>query len=858
MKKLEPAGNYFLVRPFLHATVLVALLTASAARGQGTRADYERSANLEALCRGKLTHDWVTPHWTASGDAFWYRSYGTEGKWNYYWVDATKGTRTLAFDHAKLATAMVKATGRMEYPDYLPIEAITMGANGDITAVDASGNQWFISSQDNVVTRLPGRAGPQPSLPMMADCPASIPSSKETTITFVNRTTEHVQVFTVGFAGEPIKFRDIPSGKLDEERSYVGATWLITDAKGKRLGVFRAVEGGGDAVVGNPSSPTTQATTAPPATQATTAPGQSPRSVESPDGNWTAFVEDNNVRLRDLHTGREYQLSRSGKEGDAFDGDFIWSPDSTKLVALWRTADHPEAFNLIQSCPPDQVQPKLVTNWECRPGDVIASVKPHLFDIVARKDVPVSDKLFSNGLPAAIEDFVWEPDSRRFLFPYFQRGCQLQRIVYVDGGSGKATAIIEERSNTFLDGFNKFFGQAVFNSHEFIWMSERDGWNHLYLYDSDSGKLKNQITKGKWVVRAVDNVDSDKRQIWFEAGGLVSGQDPYYIHYCRINFDGTGLVDLSPGDGTHKITYSPDGRFYLDRYSRVDLPPVTELRRASDGTCVCPLEQGDMGELQSIGWKRPMPFGAKGRDGVTDIYGVIYRPMDLDPTAKYPVVEDIYSGPEGSWVPKEFTVCNHDMTVAELGFIVVQIDGMGTSNRSKAFQDVCWRNLGDAGLPDRVLWIKAAAARYPYMDVSRVGIYGGSLGGQNVLSALESFGDFYKVGVADCGLYDDRLFGSWWIERWMGWPVGPWYSEQSVVSNAAKMNGKLLLIACELDSVIDPASTMRMANALIKANKDFDLIVIPNAGHCEDGDYGDRRVRDFLVRNLLRVEPRSR
>ena len=290
--------------------------------------------------------------------------------------------------------------------------------------------------------------------------------------------------------------------------------------------------------------------------------------------------------------------------------------------------------------------------------------------------------------------------------------------------------------------------QYLDDKNELIWMSERSGWNHLYLIDSKTGAVKNAITKGDWVVREVERVDANKRQVWFRAAGIHPEQDPYYIHYGRVNLDGTGLVWLTEGDGTHEVEYSPDRRFYLDRYSRVDLPPVTELRRTDDGSLVRVVDRADASELEASGWREPERFAAKGRDGKTDIFGVIFRPTGFDPSKKYPVIEQIYAGPQGAFVPKAFASHFYTQTLAELGFIVVEIDGMGTNWRSKAFHDICWKNLGDAGLADRVLWMKAAAAKYPEMDITRVGVYGGSAGGQNAMGALLFHPDFYKVRSA--------------------------------------------------------------------------------------------------------------
>jgi dipeptidyl-peptidase 4 len=580
----------------------------------------------------------------------------------------------------------------------------------------------------------------------------------------------------------------------------------------------------------------------------------------SPDGKWEAFARTGKFFLRSRDGNQEIPMSPDGRPGDGYDGNFAWSPDSSHVVAMWtRDGGHRMVYE-VQSSPPDQLQPKLISYNYLKPGDDVPVSKPHLFDVAAKKEISVSDKLFSN--PFTLDTVRWDADSHRFTFEFNQRGHQAYRIIAVDAATGEAKAIVNEECKTFFDYSGKMFVHYLDDPHQIIWMSERDGWNHLYRYDSLTGKVMNQITKGQWVVRGVDLVDEKNHQIWFRASGIISGQDPYYVHYCRVNFDGTGLVVMTAGDGTHTIQYSPDRRFIIDTYSRVDLAPINELRRVEDGKLICPLETADISALSKIGWKPPLRFVAKGRDGTTDIYGIIHRPMNLDPTKKYPVLEDIYAGPQDSFVPKDFSRYRRDDSMAELGFIVVQIDGMGTSNRSKAFHDVCWKNLGDAGFPDRILWMKAAAAQYPWMDLTRVGVYGTSAGGQSALRALEAFGDFYKVAVSDCGCQDNRMDKIWWNEQWMGWPIGPEYAEQSNVTNARNMNGKLLLIVSELDHNVDPASTMQVCTALIKANKDFDFLVVPNADHGQDDipnathGYGERRREDFFVRNLLGVEPR--
>ena len=585
-------------------------------------------------------------------------------------------------------------------------------------------------------------------------------------------------------------------------------------------------------------------------------PRRAPTGSASPDRKWTAFMKDFNLYLREKATGKEFALSQEGKEGDAYTGEVFWSPDGAKLVGLRTKKGDERRVNLIESSPPDQVQPKLQWYAYLKPGDRVPITKPHLFDAVEQKEIPIGGDLFPN--PWSIDDYRWEPNSDRFTFLYNQRGHQLLRVVAVDARTGKATPIVDEQSKTFIDYSGKKYFRRLDGTDEILWMSERDGWNHLYLYDAKTGQVKNQVTKGEWVVHGVERVDEKRRQVWFFATGVYPNQDPYYIHYGRVNFDGTGLTWLTEGDGTHTVDLSPYGKYFLDTYSRVDAPPVTELRSLQDGKLVCALEKADASALMATGWKPPEPFVAKGRDGKTDICGVIYRPMKLDPLKKYPVIEDIYAGPQDSYVPKHWASFYGQQALAELGFIVVQIDGMGTSNRSKTFHDICWKNLGDAGLPDRILWIKAAAEKYPHMDLARVGIYGTSAGGQSSLRALEAYPDFYKVGVSACGCHDNRMDKIWWNEQWMGWPIGPHYAEQSNVTNAAKLRGQLLLIVGEMDHNVDPASTMQVVNALVKAGKDFELLVVPGADHGMGGSYGVRRMQDFFVRHLIGVEPPER
>jgi dipeptidyl aminopeptidase/acylaminoacyl peptidase len=585
------------------------------------------------------------------------------------------------------------------------------------------------------------------------------------------------------------------------------------------------------------------------------------RSTPSPDGQWEAFIQNFNVYLRQKGKGAAFPLSMDGSEDNYYDFSTIaWSPNSKSLVTYRIRPGYRRKVYYIESSPADQLQPKSSSIEYPKPGDVLDLQQPVLFDVTTKCQINIDNSLFPN--PYELTEPKWRKDSRAFTFEYNQRGHQIYRIIEVTASTGKPRALISEESKTFIDyrrlvpdsyDSGKTYRYDLDDGKEIIWMSERDGWAHLYLFDGITGTVKHQITKGNWVVRSVDRVDEKNRQIWFEASGLDAKKDPYFVDAYRINFDGTGLTRFTDAEGNHKVVYSPDGKYYVDTWSTVEDPPTMELRRTEGKTRLMELELGDIHELLAAGWKPPQVFSAHGRDGKTDIWGVIYRPANFDPTKKYPVVEDIYAGPQGSFVPKSFTTRSEPLT--ELGFVVVQIDGMGTNNRSKAFHDVAWKNLKDAGFPDRILWHKAAAAKYSWYDISRVGIFGTSSGGQSALGALLFHPEFYRVAVANSGSHDNRMDKIWWNEQWMGWPVGAEYAGSSNVDNAWRLQGKLLLVMGELDKNVDPSSTMQVVNALIRANKDFELLVVPGAGHGVRGAYGERRLCDFFVRNLLNLEP---
>ena len=588
---------------------------------------------------------------------------------------------------------------------------------------------------------------------------------------------------------------------------------------------------------------------------------EAPVPVVSPDKKWEAYVKDNNLYLSPLWDEKEKDkpkeeiaLTMDGTANLRYDGwSIIWSPDSRKLATVKVRDVQERRIPLIESSPSSQKQPILQWRDYAKPGDVLPVYLPVLFDVEARKQMALNVTPYENQFYLNLTG--WREDSRAFTFEFNQRGHQRYVIGEVSAADGSIRHLVDEQTKTFIYYYNNS-RYDLDDGKELLWISERDGWRHLYLIDGTSGQVKRQVTKGEWVLRQVDYVDETNRVVYFTASGFNKGEDPYNLHYCRINLDGTGFTDMTPENGNHRVTFSADRSYFTDVYSRPDLPPVSQLKRTSDVSVVAGLQRCDVSALQAEGWQMPEVFCAKGRDGQTDIWGNIYRPMHFDASKSYPVVEFIYAGPHDSHVDKDFKPAHHLVSkLVELGFIVVSIDGMGTSNRSKAFHDVCWKNLKDAGFPDRIAWMKAAGAKYKYMDLNRVGIYGWSAGGQNAMAALLFHNDFYKVAVALCGCHDNRMDKIWWNEQWMGYPIDASYSTSSNVDNAYRLKGKLLLINGELDDNVDPASTLQVVSALMKANKNFEQLYLPGKTHSLGGPFEMHKMHDFFVKNLLGQEP---
>ncbi|MFP6892209.1 MAG: prolyl oligopeptidase family serine peptidase [Opitutales bacterium] len=713
----------------------------------------------------------ISPQWSGDSSHFWYRNDLPQGTRKFVLVDLRKGIREEAFDHERLAKALLATGVKGVKANRLPVNQLHFDTSENLAYFQAKGLHFQWNRKTKKLTKIEAEAIPK----------TSYSTNKPT-------------------APEP----------KPKPKQY------------------------------RPS-----------------------RNV-SPDGKWKAFIMDHNVFVSSTKGEEEIQLSKDGKSDNSYKGPF-WSSNSNNLISFRVQPGKVSEVHLVESSPKGGGRAKLHTRKYPLPGDKFAKHELNWFDLDAKINDGQDTKKHHLKPQVGLIDFGWPNlrwtlDGRYARYRKVDRGHQRLRLIEVDTFTGKTRDLIDEKSETFIwTEHPKDLGVPLVNwlnkTNEIIYVSEKDGWRHLYLIDVDSGKIKNPITKGDFVVRYVDKIDEDKRQVWFRGSGRNSGQDPYLIHYYRVNFDGSGFTAMTEGEGYHKIQYSPDQKFIIDSYSRVDMAPVHELRRVSNGKLVCELEKADTSELEAEGWEAPEVFSAKGRDGKTDIWGIVCRPRDFDPGKKYPILEAMYAGPHDSYVPKQFSAGSRYSSWTDMGFIVVKIDGMGTANRSKAFHDVCWHNLKDAGFPDRILWHKAYAEKNPWYDISRIGIYGGSAGGQSSTGALLFHPDFYKVAVSSCGCHDNRMDKASWNEQWMGYPVGPHYAESSNVDNAHRLQGKLLLIVGEMDKNVPPESTMRLADALIKASKDFDLVVVPGEGHGGGGRHGDRRRKDFFRKHLLSIEP---
>jgi dipeptidyl-peptidase 4 len=613
-------------------------------------------------------------------------------------------------------------------------------------------------------------------------------------------------------------------------------------------------------------------------------PGGTPRPerthVPSPDGTLEAFVRDHNLWIRHVATGRETKLTTDGVKDFAYATNdagwtrsdtpvVVWSPDSKKIATFRHDSRGVGEMYYVNTV---VGHPTLTRHKYPLPGDdKIFMIERVVIDVdqkkVVRFNMPldphrstICDHVVCGG---EWVDVQWSLDSREVAFVSTSRDHKREDLRVADAANGAVRNVLAERTETFFEsGQDRVNWRYLQKSKEVLWFSRKDDWGHLYLHDAGTGFQKNRITAGEGNVTQVLRVDESGRIIYFQGVGKESGRDPYFRHFYKIGFDGKGQTLLTPEDGDHVVSLAPSGKYFVDSYSKPDTAPVSVLRDA-DGKVVLALETADISQLVASGWTPPIPITVKARDGTTDLYGLMFRPTDFDSSRRYPIINNIYPGPQtGSVRGRSFLAARGDaQAIAELGFIVVQIDGMGTPWRSRSFHEKWYGDMGDNTLPDQVAAMKELASRYPWIDLERAGIYGHSGGGNATATAMFKYPDFFKVGVSQAGNHDNRVYEDDWAEKWQGLlvkkPDGTSnYDDQANQNHAKNLKGKLLLAHGTMDTNVPYYSTLLVVDALIKANKDFDLIVLPNRGHGFGNEpYMVRRRWDYFVKHLLGAEP---
>jgi dipeptidyl aminopeptidase/acylaminoacyl peptidase len=741
-----------------------------------TAADYARAEKWMGYNTNPMVfRAGVRPVWQGD-ERFWYRVTTAEGT-EFVMVDSARGTKTPAFDHAKLAAALSAAAGAPFDAHHLPFTDFELSADGQTISFTAQRRRW--------------------------KC-------------------------------------DLTAGKCES----AGAAPAAGQGAGGRGGA------------GN--------------------------SVLSPDKKRAAFIRAFNLWVRDVTTGKEIQLTTDGVKDFGYATDnagwtksdrpvLVWSPDSKKIATFQQDQRGVGEMYLVET----KVGHPTLQAWKYPlPGDeVVTMIQRVIIEVdtprVIRLKLPpdqhrstLCDDVQCRGGEWA--DVEWAPDATQLAFVSTSRDHKHAQLRIVDAATGSIRDVLEEAAATqYESGQGRVNWRYLPATNEVIWYSERDNWGQLYLYDATTGKLKNQITTGEGVVTQLLKVDGKNRQLYFLATGREKGRDPYFSHLYRIGFDGRNLSLLTPEDANHEISLSPSGSFFFDSYSKPDVPPVAVLR-AADGKLISTIEKADISKLLAAGWKPPVPITVKARDGVTDLYGLMFRPTNLDEKKKYPIINHIYPGPQGGSVgTRSFSAARGDtQALAELGFIVVEIDGMGNPMRSKKFHDAYYGNMGDNTLPDQVTAMKQLAEKYPWIDIDRVGIYGHSGGGYATAGAMFRYPDFFKVGISESGNHDNRQYEDDWGERYQGLLTREAngktnYDDQANQNFAKNLKGRLLLAHGTLDDNVPPYNTLLVVDALIKANKDFDLLMLPNQrhGYGNASNYMTRRRWDYFTRYLLGVEP---
>ena len=608
-------------------------------------------------------------------------------------------------------------------------------------------------------------------------------------------------------------------------------------------------------------------------------------SLVSPDGKWAVFIREYNLWTKDLTSGSEAQLTTDGVKDFGYATDnagwthsnrpvVTWSADSRQIATFQHDGRGVRDMHLVST----NVGSPRLESWKYPlPGDsvifrisrIVINQGPDGRPRVVRFQMPpdqhrstVSDHVACSG--STICDVQWYPDGSHVAFVSSSRDHKTAWFRVANAQTGAVRTLFEEHMATQVGdaSLTENLWRVLPASNELIWWSQRDNWIHLYLYDLGTGRLKNRITTGDGNVDDVVRVDERARVIYFVGSGKEAGRDPYFQHLYKIGFDGRGQTLLTPENANHVVSLSPDGKYFVDSYSTPDTPPITVVRDMN-GRQVQTLERSDISRLLAAGWKPPTPIRMKARDGKTDIYGLMFTPAKLDSTKKYPIINYIYPGPQsGSVGSRSFSPARGDhQALAELGFVVVAIDGMGTPGRSKAFADAYYGDMGDNTIPDQVAGMKELAQRYSFIDIDRAAIWGHSGGGFATASAMFRQPDFFKVGISESGNHDNRNYEDDWGERYQGLLVRNGttdnYADEANQTHAKNLRGKLFLVHGEMDDNVPPYNTQLVVDALVKAGKDFDLLMLPNArhGYGADNNYVMRRRWDYFVKNLQGAEP---
>jgi Tol biopolymer transport system component len=751
-----------------------------------TAADYARAEKFMGYnTTGLVFRSAVQANWLAD-DRMWYRVTTAEGS-EFILADPATGTRVPAFDHAKLAAALSKATGTAYDGAHLPFQTIALSPDSQSVSVTVNGGHWKCDRQGNAC-----------------------------------------QVDTNPPAA--------PAG-------------------GGRGG--RGGRGGGRGGEGRGGG------------------------ANSPDEKLSAFIRDNNLWVRESAGGKETQLTTDGVKDFGYATDnagwqtsdraiVLWSPDSQKIATFQQDQRGVGEMYLVSTA----VGHPTLRAWKYPlPGDtVVTTVQRVIIDVptgkVTRLQMPADQHrstLCDDIACSGSLDMQWNADGTQLAFVSTSRDHKEETLKIADAATGAVHDVIHEKVDTFFESGNgRINWHYLPATNEVIWFSERSNWGQLYLYDLNGvNKLKNQITSGDGNVTQIVKVDEQARVIYFLGVGKEKGRDPYFIHFYRADFDGKNQKLLTPDDGNHSIALSPSGKYFVDTYSKPDVAPTIALRD-TNGKLIAPLEKADISKLLATGWKPPQPITVKARDGVTDVYGLMFKPSNLDPSKKYPIINHIYPGPQtGSVGSRNFSAARGDtQALAELGFIVVEIDGMGTPWRSKKFHEAYFGDMGDNTLPDQVSGMKDLGKRYPWIDLDRVGIYGHSGGGYATAGAMFHYPDFFKVGISESGNHDNREYEDDWAEKWQGLlektPEGKSnYDSQANQNFAKNLKGHLMLAHGTMDNNVPPYNTLLVVSELVKANKDFDLVLFPNRphGYGPDANYMQRKRWDYFVRWLLNTEP---